>query len=161
MDIDRDKVAISNGALKEETPLDDGKKRVTFEKTPKMSTYLVFFGVGAFEFTQDTEDPRVRMATLPGMKPYAMFGLAFGRKSLAFSEKYYGIPYPLPKMDPILRLAPWKTGGRLPFVKIYCCIILRLPQNPAKSASVKSSPTKSPISGSATWSLPQTGNIYG
>jgi tricorn protease interacting factor F2/3 len=99
MDIDRDKVAISNGALMEETPLDDGKKRVTFEKTPKMSTYLVFFGVGAFEFTQDPEDPRVRVATLPGMKPYAMFGLAFGRKSLAFSEEYYGIPYPIPKMD--------------------------------------------------------------
>ncbi len=99
MDIDSDKVAISNGALKEESPLDDGKKRVTFEQTPKMSTYLVFFGVGEFEFTQDTEDPRVRVATLPGMKPYAMFGLEFGRKSLAFSEDYYGIPYPLPKMD--------------------------------------------------------------
>ena len=99
MDIDSDRVAISNGAIKEETPLADGKKRVTFEQTPKMSTYLVFFGVGEFEFTRDTEDPRVRVATLPGMKPYAKFGLEFGRKSLAFSEKYYGIPYPLPKMD--------------------------------------------------------------
>ena len=99
MDIDSDQVAISNGAIKEETSLDDGKKRVIFERTPKMSTYLVFFGVGKFEFTPDTEDPRVRVATLPGMKPYAKFGLAFGRKSLAFCEDYYGIPYPLPKMD--------------------------------------------------------------
>ncbi len=99
MDIDSDQVAISNGAIKEETALDDGKKRVTFEQTPKMSTYLVFLGVGDFEFTRDTEDPRVRVATLPGMKPYAMFGLEFGRKSLAFCEDYYGIPYPLPKMD--------------------------------------------------------------
>ncbi|MGD2037023.1 MAG: M1 family metallopeptidase [Desulfobacterales bacterium] len=99
MDVDKDLVAISNGAIDRETPLDDGKKRVTFEQTPKMSTYLVFFGVGKFEFTRDTEDPRVRVATLPGMKPYATFGLEFGRKSLAFSENYYGIPYPLPKMD--------------------------------------------------------------
>jgi tricorn protease interacting factor F2/3 len=99
MDIDSDQVAISNAAIKEETPLDDEKKRVTFEQTPKMSTYLVFLGVGEFEFTQDAEDPRVRVATLPGMKPYASFGLEFGRKSLAFSEAYYGIPYPLPKMD--------------------------------------------------------------
>jgi tricorn protease interacting factor F2/3 len=99
MDIDRDLVAISNGAIAQETPLDNGKKRVTFEQTPKMSTYLVFFGVGEFEFTRDSEDPRVRVATLPGMKPYAAFGLEFGRKSLAFSEDYYGIPYPLPKMD--------------------------------------------------------------
>ena len=60
MDIDHDRVAISNGTIKEEIPLDNGKKRVTFEQTPKMSTYLVFFGVGEFEFTQDTEDPRVR-----------------------------------------------------------------------------------------------------
>ena len=99
MDIDSDRVAISNSAIKEETPLADGKKRVIFEQTPKMSTYLVFFGVGEFEFTQDTVDPRVRVATLPGMKPYGQFGLEFGRKSLAFSEDYYGIPYPLPKMD--------------------------------------------------------------
>ncbi|MGD8990711.1 MAG: M1 family metallopeptidase [Desulfobacterales bacterium] len=99
MDIDSERVAISNATIKQETPLADGKKRVIFEQTPKMSTYLVFFGVGAFEFTQDTEDPRVRVATLPGMKPYAKFGLEFGRKALAFSEKYYGIPYPLPKMD--------------------------------------------------------------
>ncbi|MEJ2219876.1 MAG: M1 family metallopeptidase [Desulfobacterales bacterium] len=99
MDIDRDLVAISNGDIARETELDNGKKRVTFEQTPKMSTYLVFFGIGDFEFTQDSEDPRVRVATLPGMKPYAMFGLEFGRKSLAFSENYYGIAYPLPKMD--------------------------------------------------------------
>jgi tricorn protease interacting factor F2/3 len=99
MDIDRDLVAICNAAIARETSLDNGKKRVTFEQTPKMSTYLVFFGIGAFEFTEDKEDPRVRVATLPGMKPYATFGLEFGRKSLAFSEDYYGIPYPLPKMD--------------------------------------------------------------
>jgi len=99
MDIDRELVAISNGAIAEEVPLDNGKNRVTFEQTPKMSTYLVFFGVGQFEFTRDAEDPRVRAATLPGMKPYAAFGLEFGRKSLAFSEDYYSIPYPLPKMD--------------------------------------------------------------
>jgi tricorn protease interacting factor F2/3 len=99
MDVDNDLVAISNAAIARETPLDNGKKRVTFEQTPTMSTYLVFLGVGKFEFTRDAEDPRVRVATLPGMKPYAKFGLEFGRKALAFSEDYYGIPYPLPKMD--------------------------------------------------------------
>ncbi|MGD9225195.1 MAG: M1 family metallopeptidase [Desulfobacterales bacterium] len=99
MDVDKDLVAVSNGVISEETPLDNGKKRVRFEQTPKMSTYLVFFGVGEFEITPDAEDPRVRAVTLPGMKSYAAFGLAFGRKSLAFSEAYYGIPYPLPKMD--------------------------------------------------------------
>ncbi len=99
MDIDPHLVAISNGAVKEKNMLKNGKVRVAFERTPKMSTYLVFFGVGEFEFTTDKKDDRVRVATLPGMQAFACFGADLGRKSLEFSESYYGIAYPLPKMD--------------------------------------------------------------
>jgi tricorn protease interacting factor F2/3 len=99
MDIDQAMQAISNGDVHTETPLADGKKRVVFEQTPLMSSYLVFFGVGHFEFTQDTRDGRVRVATLPGMKPFAQFGLQFGRRSLKYSEDYYQIAYPLSKLD--------------------------------------------------------------
>ncbi len=90
---------ISNSAVKAETLMDKGKKRVTFEQTPRMSTYLVFFSIGEFELVEDKIDSRVRVATLPGMREYGTYGMDFGRKSLAFSEDYYGIPYPLPKMD--------------------------------------------------------------
>ena len=99
LDIDPDLVAISNGAVRRKEVLDNGKMRVAFEQTPKMSTYLVFFGVGQFEFTPDEVDDRVRVATLPGMQTFAHFGADLGRKSLEFSESYYGIDYPLPKMD--------------------------------------------------------------
>ena len=99
IDIDPHLVAISNGAVKEKNMLENGKMRVVFEQTPKMSTYLVFFGVGEFEFTTDEKDERVRVATLPGMQQFARFGADLGRKSLEFSESYYGIAYPLPKMD--------------------------------------------------------------
>jgi tricorn protease interacting factor F2/3 len=99
MDIDNHLVAISNAAIKKEEVLENGKKRVEFEQTPKMSTYLVFFGVGEFEITVDGADQRVRAVTLPGMKQFAAFGTEFGRKSLAFSESYYAIDYPLSKMD--------------------------------------------------------------
>ena len=99
MDIDPDLVAISNGAVKEKRVLANGKMRITFEQTPKMSTYLVFFGIGEFEFTPDKKDERVRVATLPGMQKFAHFGADLGRKALEFSESYYGIAYPLPKMD--------------------------------------------------------------
>jgi tricorn protease interacting factor F2/3 len=99
IDIDGELVAISNCAVKEEELLNNGKKRITFEQTPKMSTYLVFFGVGRFEFVHDEKDRRVRVAVLPGMKRFAQFGAEFGRKALEFSEAYYGIDYPLPKMD--------------------------------------------------------------
>ncbi|MGB5748149.1 MAG: M1 family metallopeptidase [Desulfobacterales bacterium] len=99
IDIDPELVAISNGAVKEKKALANGKMRITFEQTPKMSTYLVFFGIGDFEFTPDKKDDRVRVATLPGMQKFAHFGADLGRKSLEFSESYYGIAYPLPKMD--------------------------------------------------------------
>ena len=99
IDIEPHLVAISNGAVKEKKMIDNGKMRVAFEQTPQMSTYLVFFGVGEFEFTHDEKDDRVRVATLPGMQKFAHFGADLGRKSLEFSESYYGIAYPLPKMD--------------------------------------------------------------
>ncbi|MBW2657787.1 MAG: M1 family metallopeptidase, partial [Deltaproteobacteria bacterium] len=99
IDIDQNLVAISNAAVKDQELLDNGKMRVTFEQTPKMSTYLVFFGVGEFEFIHDEKDDRVRVVTLPGMQKFAHFGAEQGRRSLEFSESYYGIAYPLPKMD--------------------------------------------------------------
>jgi aminopeptidase N len=99
MDVERNLVAISNSPIKSETILDNGKKRVTFDRTPKMSTYLVFFGVGEFQSVMDQNNPRVRVVTLPAKKKYAPLGLKFGRKALEFSEEYYGISYPLAKLD--------------------------------------------------------------
>lgn len=99
MDVEKNLVAISNSPIKSETILDNGKKRMTFDRTPKMSTYLVFFGVGEFQSVIDQKDPRVRVVTLPAKKKYAPLGLKFGRKALGFSEEYYGISYPLAKMD--------------------------------------------------------------
>jgi tricorn protease interacting factor F2/3 len=91
--------AVANTEIKAQEMLKGGKKRVIFETTPNMSTYLVFFGAGEFETLQDPIDGRVRVLTLPPSQKHARFGLEFGRKALAFSEAYYGIPYPLSKMD--------------------------------------------------------------
>jgi len=99
MTIDEHLVAISNCPIQKERLLGNGKKQVTFLQTPRMSTYLVFFGVGPFEFVEDPGDVLLRAATAPGMKQYARYGLEFGRKSLAFCEEYYRIKFPLPKLD--------------------------------------------------------------
>ena len=42
-------MAISNMPIAREDPLDGGRKRVTFATSPKMSSYLLFFGLGDFE----------------------------------------------------------------------------------------------------------------
>ncbi len=110
MIIDEKLVAISNGPITEERSLGDGRKRVKFEETPKMSTYLLFFGVGEFQFIEDMGKVLVRVATMPGMTAYAKFGLEFGRKALEFSEGYYGIKYPLSKLD-LIAIADFAAGA--------------------------------------------------
>ncbi len=92
-------VAISNGPITQEKSLDRGKRLVRFQRTPRMSTYLLFFGLGEFDFIEDGGDVIVRAASLPGMTTHAGFGLEFGRKSLDFCEEYFEIKYPLPKLD--------------------------------------------------------------
>ncbi len=110
MIIREDLVAISNGPIVEEKPLGDGRKFIKFQQTPKMSTYLLFFGVGEFEFIEDPGEVLVRVATMPGMKKYGKFGLEFGRKSLEFSESYYDIKFPLPKLD-LIAIADFAFGA--------------------------------------------------
>lgn len=98
--IDDELTAISNAALLEEKNLANGKKVVRFERTPRMSTYLVFFGVGEFEFLEDASaQPLVRVAVAPGKKEFGRYALDIARKSLAFGESYLDIPYPLSKCD--------------------------------------------------------------
>jgi len=99
MVVDEGRVALSNMPVANEEALGGGKKSVRFARTPKMSTYLLFFGVGEFEFVQDEGDGRVRAATTPGMSKFAGLGLDLGRKALHFCEAYFGIDYPLPKLD--------------------------------------------------------------
>ena len=97
--IDKGLTALSNGVVIEEESLGGEKKRVRFNQTPKMSTYLLFIGVGAFDIIEDEKDPRVRAVTMPGLTPYAQLALDFGRKALQACERYFGIPYPLQKLD--------------------------------------------------------------
>ncbi|MEJ2656397.1 MAG: M1 family metallopeptidase [Desulfobacterales bacterium] len=99
MIVAEDLAALSNGPMESEEALSGGKRRVRFKPTPPMSTYLLFFGVGAFHIQTDKTDPRVRSVILPGREHYDRFGLDFGRKALHFCETYYRIPYALDKMD--------------------------------------------------------------
>ena len=134
MDIDPRLEAISNSAVKKTQKMANGKKRVVFEPTPKMSTYLVFFGVGEFDIAQDGNDSRVRTVTLPGAQKHARFGMDFGRKSLQYSEAYYGIPYPLPKMDliaiPDFAFGAMENWGAITFREN---LLLHYPQVTSKS----------------------------
>ncbi len=80
-----------------------GYQLVKFEPTPKMSTYLLAFIVGDFEFLESKtkRGVKVRVFVTPGKKHQAKFALKTAIKALEFYEKYFNINYPLPVLDMI------------------------------------------------------------
>ncbi|MBI1970281.1 M1 family metallopeptidase [Candidatus Woesearchaeota archaeon] len=77
-----------------------GKKTVSFARTPVMSTYLVYIGVGEFEWIEDSKGKTViRVVTTPGKSSHARFALQAARQCLGYYETYFGIPFPLSKLD--------------------------------------------------------------
>ncbi|KAJ1919335.1 hypothetical protein H4219_002023 [Mycoemilia scoparia] len=100
--------ALSNMDEKETTKEENGLKRVVFNDTPLMSTYLLAFVVGEFEYVEAftsgefNEKPiRCRVYTLPGEKEKGTFALDVATKALEFFADKFGIAYPLPKLDQI------------------------------------------------------------
>lgn len=91
---------VSNTPVIQEEKLSNGKKKVKFDKTPKMSTYLLMLGIAEFETLEDKlGDITVRIVVHPGLLQYAKEAIDFEKKSLDYCQTYFGIPYPLAKLD--------------------------------------------------------------
>ncbi len=91
---------ISNMPVKSEKKLSEGRKIVSFMPTPKMSTYLLYLGVGEFaRITSKYRNIEIGVITTPGKEKYSKLALDYASKFLAYYEKYFGIRFPLPKMD--------------------------------------------------------------
>ncbi len=99
--VPEDHIAISNTIETEIAEHSPGYKIVTFAPTPKMSTYLLAFIVGKFEFIEakTSANVKIRVFTTPGKKHQAKFALDTAKKCLEFYEDYFGIQYPLPTLD--------------------------------------------------------------
>ena len=108
-----DQIALSNMPVVSEEMGLNGKKTVRFDVTPKMSTYLVAFIVGQFDFVEKmTSDGRVkvRVYTPVGKRDQGKFALDVAAKALMFYTEYFNISYPLPKMD-LIALADFGAGA--------------------------------------------------
>ena len=91
--------AISNMPVKTRKKIKN-KTVYNFSKTPIVSTYLIYLGVGEFEYlTSKVGKIQIRVVTTKGNKSKGKFSLDLGKKLLTSYEKYFGIRYPLPKLD--------------------------------------------------------------
>jgi len=77
------------------------KRTVTFMDSPKMSTYLLAFCVGEFDFVQAQTNHGVliKVYTPPGKASAGLFALDCAVRSLDKYNEFFGVPYPLPKLD--------------------------------------------------------------
>ncbi len=72
-----------------------------FLESPFMSTYLLVWVIGMFDYLETTSKAgvRVRVYTPPGRKADAEFALPIAAQCLDFYSEFFGIPYPLKKLD--------------------------------------------------------------
>jgi aminopeptidase N len=95
-----DLVAVSNMPISTSEPLAGGLKRVTFATTPKMSTYLMFFGLGDFERVSKVVDGvDIGVVVKRGDTARGAYALDAAEHILRYYNDYFGVKYPLPKLD--------------------------------------------------------------
>jgi aminopeptidase N len=96
-----DDLAVSNMPVANETPVDGGRKKVAFQISPKMSSYLLFFATGPFErlAKKSESGAEVGIVSPKGSGEQARFALDSLAPLLTYYGDYFGQPYPLPKLD--------------------------------------------------------------
>ena len=108
--IDKKLTAISNMPEKSRSNA-DSKVLVEFERSPVMSTYLLYLGVGEFEYLETKlRNIKIRVITTKGKKSKGKLSLELTKKFLAEYERYFGIKYPLPKLD-MLAIPDFAAGA--------------------------------------------------
>ena len=93
-------MAVSNMPAAATATLPDGRKKVSFAKSPKMSTYLLFLSAGDFErATTKVDGTELGVITRRGAIDQAKFALDSSSAILREYNDYFGVRYPLPKLD--------------------------------------------------------------
>lgn len=102
--VDPSLTALSNMPEKESKLVKtNGKvlKEIEFMDSPKMSTYLLAFVVGEFDYVQAKTEHGVliRVYAPPGRSEDGKFALGIATKCLDLYDDFFGLPFPLPKCD--------------------------------------------------------------
>src|SRR6266508_6199030 len=89
--------AIANMPVLSQEPVDERRTRTTFRETPKISTYLVAFTVGPYEFTEVVKTPSgipVRVCLPPGLAAQGTYARDAHVRAVEWLQGYTALPYP-------------------------------------------------------------------
>ena len=108
--VPRNFLAVGNMPVAREAPVAPDQKQVVFAPTPKMSSYLFVLTAGELErLTAEADGVTVGVVTTTGKREQGRFALENAVKLLAWFNDYFGVKYPLPKLD--LIAVPGGFGG--------------------------------------------------
>ena len=104
-------LAVSNMPIESEKKIADGKE-VHFAATPPMSSYLNVFVAGELDLIESRSGTtQIRVITTKGKAELGRYALDATAQILQYYNDYFGVPYPLPKLDQIA--LPGGFGGAM------------------------------------------------
>jgi len=104
-------LAVSNMPVESERKIPGGKE-LHFAPTPSMSSYLNVFVAGELDVIESRLGPtQIRVITTKGKAELGRYALEASAQILQYYNDYFGVPYPLPKLDQIA--IPGGFGGAM------------------------------------------------
>jgi len=104
-------LAVSNMPIESERKITEGKE-VRFAATPPMSSYLNVFVAGDLDLIEARSDStQVRVIATKGKAELGRYAVEATAQILQYYNDYFGVPYPLPKLDQIA--LPGGFGGAM------------------------------------------------
>src|SRR6266853_2744009 len=106
-----DWLAVSNMPIESERKIDIGKE-VRFQATPSMSSYLNVFVAGELDLIETKgAGTQIRLIATKGKTEWGRYALESTAQILQYYNDYFGVSYPLPKLDQIA--IPGGFGGAM------------------------------------------------
>jgi len=104
-------LAVSNMPIESEKKIAGGKE-VRFAATPPMSSYLNVFVAGELDLIESRSgQTQIRVIATKGKAELGRYALEATLQILQYYNDYFGVPYPLPKLDQIA--LPGGFGGAM------------------------------------------------
>ena len=104
-------LGVSNMPIESERKIAGGKE-VRFAATPSMSSYLNVFVAGDLDLIESRSGPtQIRVIATKGKAEMGRYALEATAQILKYYNDYFGVPYPLPKLDQIA--LPGGFGGAM------------------------------------------------